>query len=314
MIRNLTIVGGLALLAGCASPPRVVYHTLDEPRHADNWVPYRLTDTTIVVGGPAAKDGVAQADGSRPGQPMSLEAVTAKCSAGACAPTPVAVAVPIDADGKILALSPQSHNLVTTYLAPTYWPNSLRLKVLSIEVHDHKLEAIAAAGSIAAGLGKMAATGVGRDAKTVDPDPRDLALPVVLDLAFLKAKSIEPDDWADLPDRPGWQVRARFLDDPKTEGFLPRATAGTVHAAILTSTCRPMLIQIGDRRREEVDFQVRVADPDWLTPIPLPPVGAVSMHPLCGADVQNQKVVEVGVDQMAQSFFTQVEAVRTATK
>jgi hypothetical protein len=311
MIRTLTILPALALVAGCAATPRVAYHSLDETRRADNWVSYRLTDTTVVVGGPAAKDGLAAAEGSRPSQPLSLEAVTGKCASGACTPTPVAVAAPIDADGKILALAPQSRDFVTISLAPTYWPNSLRLKMLSIEVRDHKLEAIAAAGAIVAGVGQMAASGIARDSKTVDPDARELALPVVLDLAFLKTAL---DDWVALPDRPGWLVRARFLDDPKAEGFLPRAMAGTVHSAMLTSTCRPMTIQIGDRKREEIDFRVRVADPDWLTSIPLPPIGAVSMHPLCGADVQNQKVVEVGADQAAQAFFTQVEAVRTATK
>jgi hypothetical protein len=308
---RLTILGALALLGACASPPRVVYHTLHDGRRADNWVLYRLTDTTIVVGVPAAKDGLTPAEGSRPSQPLSLEAATAKCESGVCTPAPVAVAAPIDDDGKILALAPKTRDLVTTYLAPTYWPNSLRLKLLSIEVHDHKLEAIAAVGSIAAGVGKMAATGGARDAKVADTDKRELLLPVILDLPVLKKLAVK--DWMDLPGQPGWHVRAKFLDDPETEGFLPRDQAPSVHAAILTSTCRPMSIQISDRKLEEIDFLVSVADPDWLTPIPLPPIGAVAMHPLCGADVQNQKVVEVGVDQEAQSFFTQVQAVRTAT-
>jgi hypothetical protein len=308
MTGKLAILGLTALLAGCAATPRVVYHSLDESRRADNWVPYRLTDTTVVVGGPA-REGLAPAEGSRPSEPLSLEPVMVTCASGACTPTPVAVAAPIDAEGKILALAPKARDFVSTSLAPTYWPNSLRLKMLSIEVRDHKLEAIAAAGSIAAGIGKMAAGGMGRDSKTVAAAPRELALPVVLDLSFLKTAI---DDWADLPDRPGWQVRATFLDDPKAEGFLPRAAAGTVHSAILTSTCRPMKIEIGDRKQDIV-FRVRVADPDWLTPIPLPPVGAVVMHPLCGADVQEQKVVEVGVDSLAQAFFAQVEAVRAAT-
>ena len=302
---------GCLVLAGCASIPRVDYHRLSESRHADSWVLYRLTDTTVVIGAAAKsadRPAAGAAEGDRPGAPISLDESDATCANGACTPGLAAIAAPIDAAGDVFALQPRSRNLVSTAISAAYWPNSLRLKTLSVEVRDHKLEAINAIGALAVGVGKMAATGGARDQAGADADRKVLHLPIVLDLAELKTAQHR------LAGNPDWFVKARFLDEPIAKtGFIPRAAAGTVHAAILTSTCRPLEIKILDLKKETIVFRVRVADPDWLTPIPLPAVGAVVMAPLCGGDVQGQKVVEVGVDQLAQAFFSQVEAVR-ATK
>ena len=194
---------------------------------------------------------------------------------------------------------------LSTYIAPTYWTNSLRLKTLSVEVRDHKIEAINAAGAIVAGVGKLAA---GAARATSAPKAETLKLPIVIDLALLRGDPIP------VPGHKTWTISGEFLDkDIDKAGFIQRRARGSVHGALLTSTCRPMQIDLYDGV-QSISFRVRVADPEWLTPIPLPSVGAVTLNPLCGGDVTNQKVVEVGVDAMAQAFFAQVDAVRTATK
>ena len=307
--------GAALLLAGCAVSPHVVYHSLSDAHRGDGWTPYRLTDTTVIIGKPGEK-GAGPAEGDRPGQPVQLEASDVSCEKGDCRKLAI-VAAPIDDDSEVLAIEPRTRRLVTTSLAPAYWPNSLRLKTLSIEVRDHKIEAINTVGAIVAGVGKMAATGGARSASP-GADAGPLHLPIVLDLSDLKmARRPRP-----LPGHPapvegteGWKYSAKFLDDPAKEGFLPRSQRSSVHGAMLTSTCRPMLVELFTGNGVyDLSFRVRVADPDWLTPIPLPAIGAVVLHPLCGADVQAQKIVEVGADAAAEAFFKQVDAVRGAGK
>ncbi len=317
MIGRSFLLGlGTLVLAGCAVTPNVVYHRLSDAHRGDGWVPYRMTDTTVVIGKVAEKGGLGPAEGDRPSQPVQLDASDVSCDGVACRAL-AAVAAPIDDESEVLAIEPRSRRLVSTSISPTYWPNSLRLKTLSIEVRDHKIEALTTLGAIAAGVGKMAATGGARsDGAGAEPGP--LHLPIVLDLAVLKSARAPkplPGHTPPVKDTRGWLFTAKFLDDPRTEGFVPRAGRASIHGAMLTSTCRPMLIEIfSGNGRYDLPFRVRVADPEWLTPIPLPAVGAVVLHPLCGADVQGQKVVEVPSDAAAESFFKQIDAVRTAAK
>lgn len=290
--------------AGCAVTPTIDYHRLSDTPRADSWVPYRLTDTTIVIGA-VAERGLDAAGGERPGPPISLTVGSTVCNDSVCAPALAAVAAPIDDETEVLALAPRNRHLVSTYIAPTYWTNSLRLKTLSVEVRDHKIEAINAAGAIVTGVGKLA-SGAARSPSA--PKSELLKLPIVIDLALLRHGAIP------VPGHETWRISGKFLDNNIDKaGFVPRAARGGVHGALLTSTCRPMSIALYDGV-QKISFRVRVADPEWLTPIPLPSVGEVTLNPLCGGDVTNQKVVEVGVDAMAQAFFAQVDAVRTATK
>ncbi|TRW15250.1 hypothetical protein [Glacieibacterium frigidum] len=286
---------GVALLSGCALTPRVDYHGLADAARADNWVPYALTDTTIAIG-----------TGEALGDKLSLARATPACDETGCEPAIAAVAVPIAFDGELLALAPRSRPLISTEISPTYWPDSLRLKVLTVEAKDHTLEAITAVGTIVTGAAKL-----GGMRSADEDDGVELQLPLIIDLADAKKALGKAQP---LPDNPGWTMEARFTDRPPGQaGFLARADRGRVHNALLTSICRPLRLELKyGETKTIVTVTVRVADPDWLVAIPFPAKGSLTLHPLCGADVQAQPVTRVTADKVAETLFAQVEAVRAA--
>jgi hypothetical protein len=221
----------------------------------------------------------------------------------------VALAAPIDDERQLLGVQPLEPWLMETSLAAAYQPNSLRLKSLSVAVTDHRLEAINALGVVASGLRTALAPQSEEQARGADEAaPQPLALPLTLDLAWLKRAR----DWTAIPAAPGWEARAAFLDTPGAQGFIARADLSRVHGAAVSSTCRALALDIRSLGQAELSYVVRVADPDWLTPIPLPRAGAVVFQPLCGADVQAEKSVAIGADALAQAVFTQVGEIRAA--
>lgn len=288
----IAAAAAVALLSGCALTPRVDYHGLADAARADDWVPYALTDTTVAIG-----------TGEPLGGKISLAAAKTECAPDGCDPVIAAVAVPISFEGELLALAPRSRRLISTEISPTYYPDTLRLKTLTVEAKDHTLEAIATVGTVVSGVARLTA-GV----RAVD-DSEELKLPLIIDLGDAKAALDTPRP---LPGNPGWTMRARFTDRPPGQaGFLARADRGRVHNALLTSICRPLRLEL-QRGSVVVPVTLRVADPDWLVAIPFPAKGSLTLHPMCGADVQAQPVTRVTADKIAETLFAQVEAVRAA--
>lgn len=287
------------LLAGCTAAPQVDYHLLSDRPRSDRWIPYELTDTRIAIGLAAEK------------LPIDLTPQTITCTANACtvdhAPVRlVAFGSPISFTGEILAIDPRSRHFVETALSPAYFDGSLRLRTLDVEVRDHRLEAINTIGAIVSGAAKIAGGGMAMAGESMG---LDLDLPIVIDLAALKAAGDRP---APLPGNPGWTYQARFSDgDPAARGLLSRDQRGGVHGAILTAACRPMRIVLssGDIK---VPLTVTVADPEWLVSVPLPRKGTVSFHPLCGVDIQPGADTTTGTDVLAEALFKQIDAVHGA--
>ncbi len=326
-------------LCACAALPTVNYHTLSAEPRQGAWTPFRLTDSTVVLGAPAGvKDAAAfspdDAKGERFVPPLSLTPGPITCTAQGCAPVAIAVA-PTSFEGAVLALEPVSRRLVSTTLSPAYVENSLRLKTLTIEAKDHRVEAINTIGALAASAATIAATVRSTSNPTVfdapKPEPVILHVPVTIDLADARCEGADPAGCvpaiaADparpraafatraLAGNPGWTYAFEFLDNPRAEGFLPRADLGGVHSAMVSSTCRPLRVRLvwKDASIPPVVLETSAADPDWLVTVPFPAKGAMVFHSLCGIDVQPQAVTEVGVDAMATAFFNNVKAVRAA--
>lgn len=297
------------VLAGCAAtPPHVDYVSLADRPRQDSWVTYALTDSIVAIGPPGASTS------DKPPPPIDLAPRTVHCRAiGVCDTQILALATPTDFTGEVLAISPRSHGLVTTTLAPTYRRDSLRLATLSVEAHDHRIELINAIGTIAKGvigLG-IGSTAAGAVAGAVAAAPQQVALqlPITLDLAAIKASGTS----AALPGNPGWSYTARFLDDPGRVGFLRRQQRGEVHGAFVSSVCRPLRLTLY-APSASVAMTVIVADPDWLQTVPLPAKGSITAHALCGADVSADAVTDIGVDDLATAFFAQVSAIHDASK
>lgn len=303
-----------ALLAGCATPvPTVDYRPLRADTD-DASVPYQLTDLRLVIGLVPTGDK---------GPPVSLDPVTVHCVASVCragtSPDSPAVrlamaVVPIPFAAVVYTIAPRRRGLVTTSLAPTYYPNSLRLQALAVEAKDHRLEVINAVGTIARGAASLAAKG-GMSALTASATTADLALPIVIDLQ--RAKGALTDTIAlDPIANPGWDLVTYFGDKgapPKDLGFREREAVGTVHHAVVTSVCRPFHLRLVNSP-VQLNFEATVADPDWLATVPFPPKGIVTFHSLCGADVQSQAVAEIGVDAIAAAFVSNVGAIAAAAR
>lgn len=303
--RWLHLFATSAALAGCAAtPPHVDYLSLADRPRQDNWVTYALTDSIIVIGPP----GVSAND--KPPPPIDLMPRTVHCQAiGVCDTQILALAAPTDFTGEVLAIAPRSHGLVTTTLAPTYQPDSLRLATLSVEAHDHRIELINAIGTIAKGVIGLGIGGAAAGAVAAAPQPVALQLPITLDLAAIKTAGAG----AALPGNPGWRYTAKFLDDPARVGFLRREQRGEVHGAFVSSVCRPLRLTL-NAQSASVTMTVTVADPDWLQTVPLPAKGSITAHALCGADVSADAVTSIGVDDLATAFFANVSAIHDASK
>lgn len=318
------VVAALVAVRSCATPvPTVDYRGLADlvPGKAgasDAGVPYQLTDSRLVIG------LVPAGNGKELVPPISLDPVTVGCNAAGCYPlesaagaTPVRLAmavVPIPFAGAVFAIHPHRQGLITTSLAPTYFPNSLRLQALAIEAKDHRIEVINAVGTIARGLAGVAA-GKAFANFTVSNAMVELHLPIIVDLA--RARTAVSDNVAIAPaTNPGWDMAADFLDPiaPATLGFRARAAADTVHHGIVTSICRRFRVRLLYGTGIDLALDADVADPEWLVTIPFPPRGIVTFHPLCGADIQSQAVAQIGVDQIAAAFVNNVNAIGAAAR
>ncbi len=358
------------LVAGCAVTPEVNYHLWNESARDDTWVPYQLTDTTLVIGvagsastldssldsgstsagapkppagtvGPDQKAkskpkrrgaGAANADATAsppqtPQQqqaalfepvyryqlyPISLTRSELTCYAKGCAEASVeAAAVPISYEGATLGIEAAAHWMVYTRMAPTYYPNSLRLQTLEFAVEDKRQETIDTIGALALGIAKTTApvkgfAGAGLKERPVE---KTLTLPIVIDLSEAK-KTLTEDALLPRNEAEGWTYHIRFMDDPEREGFLKFDERQNVHRAVLTSLCRPVQITLTNGEIQIV-LGVTVADPSYLLPVPLPPSGTVTFGTLCGANVQMNQAVTTPTNQLVTSFFNDVQSLRT---
>jgi len=363
----LALSAGL-LLCGCAVLPRVDNHILSEPGAKDGWIPYQLTDTTLVIGvsaqtpnqgspagaggsgagggakpapaatgaapsSGAAKPGGASAGGSTPAQgalqqpvtrselfPVKLDRIDVTCVADNCDGLVAVSATPISFEGLTLAIEPKYHEFIRTFAAPTYFPNSLRLKTLEFAIRDERQEALDTVFAVAAGARQLSTAG----SKSLNSIA--LHLPVVIDLK--DAKATAGGAFKPLPNNAGaWWYRIEFLDDPKAAGFLPQANFRDVHEAVLTSLCRRIDVVLTSRDPAKFDASadgevadnesklvmgVTVADPDYLMTVPMPAKGTVTFGDLCGADVSMSTAATIPTNVLATDFFTQVNAMRTA--
>jgi hypothetical protein len=363
------------LIAGCSVTPEVNYHLWNEAARDDSWIPYQLTDTTLVIGvagssasldtngnststspanpsappgaaaapasddsaAPPAKKGkkgkkggtkTAKAGGKKtPSQqdqasllepvyryqlyPITLNESALDCYAKGCNGASVeAAAVPIPYEGATLGIEAASHWMVYTRMAPSYYPNSLRLQTLELSVDDKRQEALQTFGALAVGVAKTSSgAGFAGAGAREQAAPKKLTLPIILDLADAKA-TITKD--APLPrnEAEGWTYHIRFMDDPEKEGFPRFDDRQNVHRAILTSLCRPVQITLTNGNVQVV-LGVTVADPDYLLPIPLPPSGTVTFGTLCGANMQMNQAVTTATNQLVNSFFADVQSLRT---
>lgn len=245
--------------------------------------------------------------------PITLDGAHLTCTVDGCSDKAVAAAaVGFPYEGVTLAIEPERHNFMRTSIAPAYFPRSLRLKLLTIEVKDQRKELIDTVGAAAVGVARITQPAVGaRSGLPGEAEPpKTLNLPVTFDLATAKRTLTEGPQ--PLPLNPGWTYSIHFIDDPEGAGFLKLAERGSVHGAILTSLCRPMQITL---KNGDVALQlgVTVADPDYLTATPLPPKGSVVFDDLCGVDIQAQPYTEVPTNELVSDFFNQVQALRVET-
>lgn len=294
-----------ALLAGCAAVPSVDFHRLAAGSHPDTWTLFQLTDTVMVVGSPTGVSDSGKADGLSP--PVSLSDSSMDCTDKGCGRLAV-VAVPISSDRELLAIEPRTRHLVSTSLSATYLPNSLRLKVLSIEAKDHRLEAINTLGALIKG-GEALATA--RSSGDATATRHRLVLPVILDLADARKAQATPQR---LPLNSDWTYQLTFLDDPAGLGLVPHDRMGEVHKAMIVSACRRVRLRLAwaDGGAPAVVLETSVADPEWLATYPFPSKGALTFHSLCGVDIQAQAVTDVTTDALATAFFNDVSQLRAS--
>ena len=240
--------------------------------------------------------------------PVDLTRTTVRCPHLVCEPI-AAAAVPVDFSDALFAIAPQSRHLVSTTAAPAYYPNSLRLKTLTVAAKDHRLEAINAIATLAAGAADLAKDGM--NLSNGDPTIAQLELPVTIALADLRctASPCALTKPPELPRNPGWTYALTWRDDPAAAGLLARARMGEVHGAMVVSACRPARLTLTRAPDVTVILDVLVADPTWLVTVPFPAKGAMTFHSLCGVDVQPQAVTQVGVDEMAAAFANGVKQI-----
>jgi hypothetical protein len=317
---RLGVMAATLLVGGCAAAPTVDYHLITAGAYRDDAVPFRLTDSSIVIGATAAIAASDDAGKLRVGPPISFDPGSVRCTATGC-PGTTALIAPVDFTDATYALIPRSRRLVSTIVTPVYVPNSLRLASLGIEVKDHRLEAINTIGAIAGGFAKLAAS----ENQAMDADIfAKLSLPIVIDAADARSAVDSGAKCSDDPGLPchevpnniGWSYRLRRLDDGN--GFRPRATIGDVHGAMVASACQRARLTLEHRdARGALDgiratLVVTLADPDWLITMPLPPKGQMLFHTLCGIDMKREATSETGTDVLATAVFANIDAVRTA--
>ena len=183
-MRNQVLAATL-LIGGCASAPTVDYHLMAVGAYRDDAVPFRLTDSSIVIGTTSAMAATDDAGKLRVGPPISFDSGSVSCTPGGC-PGISAMTAPVEFAEATYALIPRSRRLISTIVTPVYYPNSLRLASLGIEVKDHRLEAINTVGAIVGGFAKLAASA---DQASPPPPFAALELPIVIEFADARGRA-----------------------------------------------------------------------------------------------------------------------------
>lgn len=327
-----------SVLSGCAEPS-VTYHNVNNasnPRD-DRWILFQLTDSAIAIGTTATKPtqvgagGVASASKSE----IDLGTKTVQCveiegqTAPVCGDKDTAIAAlvaPITYDDAVYAMAPHDSAFSTTKIAPSYVPDTLRFKSLSIDTEDHRKEVIETVGTVAVSLAKLAAVGAvaasaAPDARVVKDTTESLNLPTVIELSDAKTatstspKGLPNNDSTDTAKR--WRYYLEFLDTPQKNGYYKLADLNggtTITRAAVTSVCRPARLVLLSPRNKELQFGVTVADPQHLMSLPIPAKGKIEFSDFCGGNVTIEQETKTSNKDLADALFKQVDDLRQVLK
>ena len=124
-----------------------------------------------------------------------------------------------------------------------------------------------------------------------------LNLPIEIDAM---EASLQADVWTPLIHNPGWWLKSTI--GPVAPGAVPikdfMKKPDKYGNAFIHSSCRDLKLQIAytgignpapeDGVEPKLTYKAKIADPKYVSLIPLPMRGAISMHSVCGANVSRE--------------------------
>ncbi|AEG67597.1 hypothetical protein PP715_17565 [Ralstonia solanacearum] len=322
-LRYVGIVSLLVFLSGCGSPAVKYQAVTDDNRMSlEGATKFYLQGSWIVIGqedgNQAAKDS---SDNSKPSAGVSL---TSNSAVQKLSDVRKLKAVVTPAPTSTLyAIQPQNTLINKTALTATYFDNSLLLKKVGFEYKNQTVQAIQAVGGVLVAAAPFLA--FFSDTKEID-DHSALKIPAVIDATSPQWCMPLPIDKA----TPEWKYRlipSQGACDGQV-GVKPSAPDGAIEkneffsdtkekSVFVTSSCRDIILEITNSKDDgKYNFPLTIADPNWLYTYTIPENGAVSLHSICGADIQagadssNDLVAFAAI----QEIFKQAKAIKDAAK
>ncbi|MET2530064.1 hypothetical protein [Ralstonia pseudosolanacearum] len=317
------VVSLLVFLSGCGAPT-VKYQavTNDNLNELEGATKFYLQGSWIVIG----QDDVAQAGKDSAGNPKSSTGVNLKLNSKVQKLGEIqklkAVVTPAPTS-TLYAIQPQNNIANKTTLTATYFDNSLLLKKIGFEYKNQTVQAIQAAGGVlVAAAPFIALFAENRDIEGSSP----LKIPAVIDVThpqwctFLSIDNASPDwKYRLIPSKGACDGQAG-VKPPAPEGAIEKDgffSDPKEKRVFVTSSCRDVTLEIKHAKDDgKYNFPLTIADPNWLYTYTIPEKGSVSLHTVCGADIQadadssNDLVAFAAI----QEIFKQVKSIKDATK
>jgi hypothetical protein len=320
------ILVAVLMVSGCASYPTVTYLP-PSSKDADGAIKYYLQGsfvTLTAVGGQESREE----NGSGENKKKSVNTEFLKTSVNSVNELKEknvrAIVTATESRKHFYAIKPHESAWSKTMVSVSYVDNTSLIKSIGTSFEDNRIKIIEASGAIITSLIPMFKAPL---IAPVIPIPgisaeKKLNLPVVIDLSEMDdAQSI---GWSRIPGHELWWYKIDLMDPPsdsrKSSEYFNEIN-GTKVRALAYSSCQDarLFVTYSESQPSTIVadvamFNIRIANPNYVTTLNFPAKGSISMHSICGVDIKTEESKDVSNLDIVEALIKQVEAIKKAQK
>jgi hypothetical protein len=315
-------------ISGCATYPTVRYLAPSDPEAAGA-IKYNLQGSMVTLGkkqskasgNSAVKAGAGKNNGGADDQkaaavirydPIRVSSNDELIKAGA-----EALVTATESKRRLYAIKPTESFLTKTSVSVSFVDNTRMIESIGTAFEDNRIEVIKAVGGILVTAAKMR----GKESAT---EGEQLGLPVVIDLSEMD--DADPQPWKQIRGYTKWWYKAELLkpdagqdDRMKTVDFEKELGRDVRYLAY--SSCQDIRLKVTFSAAAPIgdvagaaEFDLRIANPNYLSTLNFPLKGSIAMHSVCGADLKTEDGKTISNLAVLEALVSEVEALYKAQK
>ncbi len=334
--RRLTLIFlfvPLLMVYACASYPRVTYLSLPN-KDADGAIKYYLQGSLVTLGVEPENKGKEDAKNG-----VSAEFLKTKISlsnVNEIRQNDVrAIVTPTESKNHLYAIKPHESVWSKTSVSVSYVDNTRLIKSIGTNFEDNRIKVIQSTGEIVAsmipmigGLPKAVKKLDRKKYKKVPPQKEQLNLPVVIDLS--ETGELKESDWLKIPGYDQWwyklDLSAQPPDSRESSKYFKKIDGAKKVRSLAYSSCQDAKLLVThsttnpnadtreegtpDKAKEVATFNIRIANPNYVSTLNFPAKGSIAMHSICGADIKTEESKTISNLDIMEALIKQVEAIQ----